>query len=88
MCIAVEVQGKSTAESSQSINGINMDQGHHIPLAPCSFSESLEERYNSAVGNHWQRQQSEPWLNSYQPSDLFLSAMVQDQNTSDKKQAV
>lgn len=52
MCIAVEVQGKSTAESSQSINGINMDQGHHIPLAPRSFSESLEERYNSAVGNH------------------------------------
>lgn len=53
-----------------------------------TFLHWIQERYTSAVGNHWQRHQSEPWLNSYQPSDLFLSAVVQDPNTSDEKQAV
>lgn len=39
MCIAVEGQSRSTSELSQSVNGMNADQGQHIPWAPHSFSE-------------------------------------------------
>lgn len=39
MCIAVEGQGKSISELSQNVNGMNTDQGQHIPWAPHCFSE-------------------------------------------------